>query len=82
VAPQHHHHAARATGGIGDGANDGAEIPRDENVGQRVEECAERSVARRWMGEIARADLVLPDGDGNGANRGKVSFRGRGAAFV
>ena len=61
----------------GDGADDGAEVARDEDVGQRVEKGAEGAVVAGRMREVARADLVGADRDGHGAHVGEIRFAER-----
>ena len=52
----------------GDGRHDGAEITRDEDVGEGAEEAAEGAIRAGRMREVARADLVGTDGDRNRAD--------------
>jgi hypothetical protein len=78
VAAEHHDDAARVPCRVGDGAHDGAEVARDEDVGKCVEEGAKRSVVRRRLREVARADLVLTYRDGNGADGREIGLGGGG----
>ena len=58
-----------------DRLDDCAKIARDEHVRQGAEERSERLIAARsarWVGELAREDLVWTPGDRNGANGGQV----------
>ena len=50
------------------------EVARDEDVGERLEECRERRARDGGAGEFRRADLVRPAGDGNGADLREVRF--------
>jgi hypothetical protein len=74
VSAEHDDDAARAARRDGDGVHDREEVARDEDVGKRVEKCAEGAVGAGRLREVARADLVGADGDGDGAYVGEVRF--------
>jgi len=78
MAAKHHDDTARAARRIGDGTHHRAKISRDEDVGECVEEGSERSIVRRRLREVARADLVLTHRDGDGADAREIRLGGSG----
>ena len=64
-----HDDDAPLPGGGDDGIDDGEEIARDEDVGQRAQEGVEGEIrAQRRRGERAGANLVRTSADGNRAD--------------
>jgi len=74
VSAEHDDDAALALGGGGQRVDDGAEVTRDEDVGERIEKCAERAIVAGRMRELGRAYLVRAPGDGNRADSREVRF--------
>ena len=75
MSAEHDHDCAAIARGVHDGVDDRAEIARDEDIGQGVDEGGERFAAARVgrrVGELAGANLVRAAGDRNGANGGQV----------
>jgi hypothetical protein len=55
-----------------DGVDDGEEVARNENVGERAKERAERVIVARRVSELLRANLVRSSSDWNRADRGEI----------
>jgi hypothetical protein len=75
MSAKHDHDRAAIARRVHDGVDDRAEIARDQDIGQGVDEGGERFAAGRvgrWVGELAGADLVGAAGDRNGANGGQI----------
>jgi hypothetical protein len=82
VPAQHHDDGAMSARGVGHGAHHRTEVASDEDVGERLEEGAERAIVRRRLREVASADLVLTDRDGDGANGREIGLRRGGGTRV
>jgi len=52
VAAEHCDHALSSEGGLGNGVDDGPKVTRNEDVGERANECVERSVVARRSREF------------------------------
>jgi hypothetical protein len=74
VSTEHDDDTARIARRGGDGIDHGAEVTRDEDVGECVEESAEGTIGAGRLREIASADLVGADRDGHGAYGGEIRF--------
>ena len=79
VTAQHNDDGALVARGVDDGGDDAAQIAGDEDVGERVEKCAEGTVVARRSGELVRAHLVWAAGDGHGSNVREVGLTRRRA---
>jgi hypothetical protein len=85
VAAKHHDDRALFPGGGCDRAHDAEEILRDENMGQRFQECREAAVGSGGGREFGGGDFVGAPFDWNGADFGEIGFRdrlGRRAPFL
>jgi hypothetical protein len=76
MTSEHGDHGTVTPGRGGDGLDDVSEVPRRQDVRQCAEECVEGAVLARWMGELARRDLVRALRDRDGADAREVGFRG------
>jgi hypothetical protein len=75
VSAEHHDNATGLAFGGDDGVDDAQEIPRDEHIGQRFQECRKASVLSRRRREFGGSDFVGTALDRNGSHPGKVSLR-------
>src|SRR5437764_1103037 len=55
-----------------DGVDDGEEVARNENVGERAKKRAERVIVARRVSELLRTNLVRSSSDWNRADRGEI----------
>jgi hypothetical protein len=70
VSAEHDHHRALFFRGCHDGVDHGAEVARDQNVGQRFQESGEAPVIARRRGKFRGRDFVGAPLDRNRADFG------------
>jgi hypothetical protein len=77
VAAEHHYYSALLLRSGGDGIDYGAEVARDEHIGQGFQKGGETPVLSGRGGELRSGDLVGAPLDRNGANFRKIDFSRR-----